>query len=292
MRKSVPMRVMASMLAMTFAIGTSTILCMTPSMAYADAVSDARQAFDEAVTAYDEACDEAERAKQAADEAQKALDDGRRTAQDAIRETYKHGNTTYACAVASIITSDIGQGIRNMEACSSISEWSDESVNGLVLARDEAEQAKSDAETKREAAESARTEAERQYQKACEEEKDKEKNVNAQATVANASDVIIDESSVSDVDNGFLTVAQMVSRGVVYYNGWQFTYYSQRVLPGNGLRIPGRHVENGKVCDKDGYVCVASSVLEKGTVVRTPIGLGRVYDAGCARNTLDVFLDV
>ena len=39
--------------------------------------------------------------------------------------------------------------------------------------------------------------------------------------------------------------------GVVYFNGHKETYYSQNVLPGGGLRIPGRHVaEDGTVRDE------------------------------------------
>ena len=87
-----------------------------------------------------------------------------------------------------------------------------------------------------------------------------------------------------------MTVPQMKSRGVVYYNGWRFTYYSETVLPGNGLNIPGRHVSDGKVCDADGYICVASSTLPKGTIVDSPLGTGRVYDSGCAAGTLDLYI--
>lgn len=82
------------------------------------------------------------------------------------------------------------------------------------------------------------------------------------------------------------------SGGVNYYNGRRETWYSQRVLPGGGLRIPGRHVrEDGVICDGDGYVCVAASDLKKGTVVETSRGTGKVYDSGCAAGTTDVYVD-
>ena len=79
--------------------------------------------------------------------------------------------------------------------------------------------------------------------------------------------------------------------GVIRWNGWRWTWYSQRVLPGRGLRIPSRHVDkHGYVCDKKGYICLASSKLRRGKVVKTPFGKkGKVYDSGCARNTLDVY---
>lgn len=82
------------------------------------------------------------------------------------------------------------------------------------------------------------------------------------------------------------------SKGVVYYNGHKETWYSQKVLPGGGLRIPGRHVDSrGLVCDGDGYICVASSDLAKGTIVETSLGTGKVYDSGCASGTIDIYTD-
>ena len=82
------------------------------------------------------------------------------------------------------------------------------------------------------------------------------------------------------------------SKGVVYYNGHRETWYSQKVLPGGGLKIPGRHVDSrGLVCDSDGYICVASSDLAKGTIVETSLGIGKVYDSGCASGTIDIYCD-
>ena len=81
--------------------------------------------------------------------------------------------------------------------------------------------------------------------------------------------------------------------GVINWGGYRWTYYSQRVLPGPGLNIPGRHVgEDGFVCDENEYICLASSDLAKGTVVITPFGkYGKVYDCGCASGTLDCYCD-
>lgn len=79
--------------------------------------------------------------------------------------------------------------------------------------------------------------------------------------------------------------------GVIKWNGYRWTWYSQRVLPGGGLKIPSRHAdENGYICDKDDNICLASSTLKKHTVVDTPFGKrGKVYDSGCAAGTLDVY---
>ena len=81
--------------------------------------------------------------------------------------------------------------------------------------------------------------------------------------------------------------------GVMYWSGYRWTYYSETVLPGKGLHIPGRHLEGAFVCDENGYICLASDKLSKGTVVSTPFGKqGKVYDCGVGRNdTLDVYVN-
>lgn len=78
--------------------------------------------------------------------------------------------------------------------------------------------------------------------------------------------------------------------GVVYDGGTRYTWYSQNVLPGGGLDISGRHVDgNGYVRDGDGYIVVASSDHERGTVLETPFGTAVVYDTGCPSGTVDVY---
>ena len=82
--------------------------------------------------------------------------------------------------------------------------------------------------------------------------------------------------------------------GVVYFNGHKETYYSQNVLPGGGLRIPGRHVaEDGTVRDEEGYICVAAdwSYLPYGATVLTSLGPARLYDTGCAYGVVDIYVN-
>ena len=71
---------------------------------------------------------------------------------------------------------------------------------------------------------------------------------------------------------------------MIYWGGCKWTWYSQRLLPGRGLKIPGRHVDGqGFVCDKNDYIVVASTVAmkRKGTIVPTPFGkYGKCYDCG------------
>lgn len=87
----------------------------------------------------------------------------------------------------------------------------------------------------------------------------------------------------------------LTKRGGVFYNpktGLKETWYSQRVLPGKGLKIPGRHVNaEGFVCDENGYICVASNDYPKGTVIETSRGMGKVYDCGCASGILDLYVN-
>lgn len=74
------------------------------------------------------------------------------------------------------------------------------------------------------------------------------------------------------------------NKGVTYYNGHKETYYSQRVLPGKGLKAlnnNGRHVaDDGTIRDGDGYIAVACNYLPKGSEIMTSLGPGKVYDTG------------
>lgn len=91
------------------------------------------------------------------------------------------------------------------------------------------------------------------------------------------------------------TLSEFRWRGIINWSGYKFTYYSQSVLPGGGLNIPGRHVDSrGYVADKDGYIVLASNKnIPRGTVINTPFGAkGKVYDrcAGCTVNWYDVYI--
>lgn len=99
--------------------------------------------------------------------------------------------------------------------------------------------------------------------------------------------------SIKNNSEVLYTPNQLKTLGVIYWGGWRWTWYSQKVLPGGGLNIPGRHVDkNDYICDKDDYICLASSKLAKGTIVSTPFGkMGKIYDSGCAPDTLDVYVN-
>ncbi len=94
-------------------------------------------------------------------------------------------------------------------------------------------------------------------------------------------------SKYSQDSGGVLTK----SKGVVYYNGHKETWYSTKEgSAGVVTGIPGRYTgSDGIIRDGDGYICVASSDLPKGTLVETSLGMGKVYDTGCASGTIDIY---
>ena len=82
------------------------------------------------------------------------------------------------------------------------------------------------------------------------------------------------------------------SKGRITFNGHTETYYSQKVLPGGGLNIPGRHIaSDGTIRDGEGYIVLASDDYSKGTVVQTSLGPGKVYDSGSGKGNIDLYTD-
>lgn len=91
------------------------------------------------------------------------------------------------------------------------------------------------------------------------------------------------------------SLSQFMRAGVINWDGKKFTYYSQQVLPGGGLRIPGRHVNSaGYVADGEGYIVLAAPYgISHGTVYSTPFGYsGKVYDTCATCSTSPLWLDV
>ena len=96
----------------------------------------------------------------------------------------------------------------------------------------------------------------------------------------------------TEVGKTLYSASYFMNMGVIYWNGWKWTWYSERVLPGGGLNIPGRHADSdGYICDSDDYICLSSSSLSKGTVIATPFGKsGKVYDTGGASDVIEVYV--
>lgn len=84
------------------------------------------------------------------------------------------------------------------------------------------------------------------------------------------------------------------SMGVAYFGGHTEKYYSERVLPGNGLSIPDRHYgEDGTIRDADGYIVVAADYgyLSYGSILLTTLGPAKVYDTGCPWGIIDIYVN-
>ena len=98
----------------------------------------------------------------------------------------------------------------------------------------------------------------------------------------------------ANVDGNWYPASNFMTSGRLYdSSGWSYTYYSEKVLPGGGLSIPGRHVgDEGYVMDGDGNLCIASDDLAYGTAVSVPFGSGTavVYDCGSGSGNLDVYV--
>lgn len=95
--------------------------------------------------------------------------------------------------------------------------------------------------------------------------------------------------------SGEYSVGDLQFMGVINWGGYKFTYYSQSVLPGGGLSIPGRHVNaGGFVSDGDGYIVLAAPYgVSHGSVFATPFGYsGKVYDTCASCTTSPFWLDV
>ena len=158
---------------------------------------------------------------------------------------------------------------------------------------------------KKEAEEKAKKEAEEKTKKEAEEKAKKEAAEKAKKEAEERAHKAAEQSQAPSQSDDSEEVASYPERsteklydlqtfmfsGVINWQGLKFTYYSQSVLPGGGLQIPGRHVnKDGYVSDGDGYIVLAGSA-PKGTVYDTPFGYqGKIYDRGTVGNHLDVYI--
>ena len=160
------------------------------------------------------------------------------------------------------------------------------------------EKAKKDAEekAKKEAEEKAKKEAEEKAKKDAAEKAKKEAEERSRKAAEQQRSS--DQQDTSELDSypersteKLYDLQTFMFNGVINWQGLKFTYYSQSVLPGGGLEIPGRHVnKDGYVSDGDGYIVLAGSA-PKGTVYDTPFGYqGKIYDRGTVGNHLDVYI--
>lgn len=102
--------------------------------------------------------------------------------------------------------------------------------------------------------------------------------------------IIEEEPAILENTNlSSLTPEDLLQNGVIYWGDWRFTWYSENVLPGGGLNIPGRWSDGNFVRDGDGFICCASEDLSFGSILSTPWGDAKVYDSGCDYGTIDIY---
>lgn len=292
-------RVANTIVSVSVSILLALSLSLFPVMPAADAQA---SELDDAASALEDAKDKAEEAQAAKDAADAAvaqteasiaeiesvLPEQQKKAGEVVRQIYRSGGEDgMALSLLDVLLSSnsFSDMVRNLEAWNTIMDYRNGIVEQSIQSKKQLEadrevlvEQQSQAAAALEEADAAKDEAQKAYNKA----------VAAAASIPKTSSV--DWSAAS---GGILTLSQMKFRGVVNYAGYRYTYYSQSVLPGHGLRIPGRHVEKGCVVDGDGYICVASSTHAKGTVVPTPLvefPQGKVYDSGCAPGTIDLYI--
>ena len=189
---------------------------------------------------------------------------------------------------SSLKENEIAEGIDGLSKATNTKEvkeayrkYAQIELDRIQQKRDEEEKAKK-AEEERIAKEKAEEERIAKEKAAQEAKAQSEEQAQAQPTYSGSS------ASNSGVK---ISLSQFMFDGVVYSGGFKFTYYSQSVLPGGGLSIPGRHVNaDGFVSDGDGYIVLAGSA-PLGTVYDTPFGYkGKIYDRGTYGNHLDVYV--
>lgn len=103
------------------------------------------------------------------------------------------------------------------------------------------------------------------------------------------SEVMYEEYIEPEIYYDSYTPEDLMILGVIYCGDWRFTWYSENVLPGGGLDIPGRWSDGNFVRDYEGYICCASEDLGYGSILDTPWGLAKVYDCGCPNGTIDIY---
>lgn len=268
---------------------------MSPIPSFASELDDAAAALEEAKTKCEEAIGKQEELQgqittleASIAEIEAVLPQQQRDAADAVRDMYMTGGDKgfeISLIEMALSSNSFSSMIRNIEYMMNIYEMRCDALEASY-------NSKKDLEAQREELLAAKTEIDAAVEEANAAKEDAQEKYN-KAQAAAASVPKTSSVNAAPAGGGYLTLQQMKFQGVVYYAGYRYTYYSQSVLPGNGLSIPGRHVEGGCVVDGDGYICVASSTHAKGTVVPTPLAqfpYGKVYDCGCAAGTIDLYI--
>lgn len=284
----VSITIIVSMFVSMFVAGM-LILGVLPNNAWADDLEDAAAEVEEAQATYDSAVAKQEELQTQLDTLSTQIADleanlpaQQEAASDVILNLYKSGGE-YDSLIDLFLSSDsFSEIISALQYYEYLAEYRTEILATAKASKEQLEASYAETETAKAEQDAAVEEAE--------DAKKKAQTAYAKAQTASSSKTTTTTLASDSWNTGYMTLSQFKYRGVVYDNGYRYTYYSESVLPGGGLNIPGRHHSNGLVVDGDGYICVASSDLSRGTVVPTPLGDGKVYDSGCASGTIDIYI--
>ena len=80
--------------------------------------------------------------------------------------------------------------------------------------------------------------------------------------------------------------------GKITFSGHKETWYSQKKVPGKGLKIPGRHVgKEGFVMDGNNFICVATIMVAMNKEIKTSFGKGKRYDKWSSPKVVALYTD-
>ena len=260
--------------------------------AYADEEAEAQAAVDAATAARDDVLSRIDQCQRDLDAAALAVPVARNELSVCVRDTYKMQQdlTPLGFMDALLDCDSIDEMVSLTKARDSIQGMSAQKIRALNESYVALGTSKAALDQELANADMTLGEANAALEQKQEEARERERAAEAARQAAASSSR--SSSSSSDGDSPNVELAAFKQMGVIYQNGYRYTYYSEQVLPGGGLSIPGRHHEDGFVVDGDGYICVASNDHSYGTVVPVPFNgrMGKVYDSGCASGTLDIYI--
>ena len=265
------------------------------------AADEAKASYDEAVNQYEAALAEAEGNKADVENLQADIEAKKPEVAEAARALYTQDGDRLTTFIEIVVSGDnLADILSRLDSANRIYEYHAGVLSRASADKRALEDKQRQLDESLAVADSKKAKLSDALDEALEAYEEAQSAVEAQEAAAAASSSSSGYAESSYVASGVIgdvqadvtvSVSELRFMGVVYSNGWRFTWYSESVLPGPGLDIPGRHHDSGMVCDGDGYICVASSDLPRGTVVPTPLGrAGKVYDSGCASGTIDLYL--
>ena len=313
-------------------LGALAALLLAPTQGLADPYDDlesaeleaeqAKAAYDDAVARYEQVCGELEDARTKVQETETALDAERVEAGKSALYLYKSEMNPSSLVDSFLSTSNFASVLAQFDALDRIYSYHYGEFDRLIGNAEEfkaavAELEKTEADERarkeelesqmdetlyayREAQSAAEEEAEREAEEErlaaeraaeeSEESNDEDEDKNDEATLESNSFVDVPQSLQSEV---YITLDEFMFMGIVYANGYKYSYYSESVLDGSALSIPGRHHDSGLIVDGEGRVATASSDLPVGTLVPVPFEgrIGCVYDCGCDPGTIDIYIE-